>query len=264
MIDINRVLNQVLKATQGAQQDPQRGTRAGASVPSVSQRGNGGIPGAELLGGLGSGALGAGALAGVAGLLLGSKKVRKMAGGAIQVGAVAAVGALAYHAYQNYRQGKPVVPKGVTDMIGQVTGQGGGQPAPEPKQIEQWVPQQPERSEEVARLLLKTMVAAAASDGHLDGVEYERIRTQLRGSGLGDDEQLFLSQVIMQRSTPAELAAQATTPELKAEVYAAARLAIDADHADEHKWLDQLAAALQLDPILRTHLDAIGGAERSA
>jgi len=249
MIDINRVLNQVLTATQGTQQGTQQG-----------QQGTRAAPQAGLQGAFG-GALGTGALAGVAGLLLGSKKVRKMAGSAIQVGAVAAVGALAYHAYQNYRQGKPVVPKGVTDMIGQVTGQG-GQPAPEPKQIEQWVPQQPERSAEVARLLLKTMVAAAASDGHLDGVEYERIRTQLRGSGLGDDEQLFLSQVIMQRSTPAELAAQATTPELKAEVYAAARLAIDADHADEHKWLDQLAAALQLDPVLRTHLDAIGGAER--
>ena len=41
----------------------------------------------------------------------------------------------------------------------------------------------------------------------------------------------------------------------RAEVYLAARLAIDADHPGERAYLDALAARLQLPPALRAHLD---------
>ncbi|NJL07594.1 MAG: tellurite resistance TerB family protein [Methylacidiphilales bacterium] len=51
--------------------------------------------------------LGSGALAGgLAGLLLNSKHVRKHAGTALQVGAAAVLGGLAYKAYQDYRAGR--------------------------------------------------------------------------------------------------------------------------------------------------------------
>ena len=113
-------------------------------------------------------------------------------------------------------------------------------------------------SDEVAMLLLRTMVAAAAADGHLDKMEYGRIRRHLQEAGLGEDEQLLLSQAIMKPSTIAELAAAATTPALRAEVYAAARLAIEPDSPLERDWLDRLATALSLDAGLRAHLDAIG------
>lgn len=104
---------------------------------------------------------------------------------------------------------------------------------------------------------------AVAADGHLDASEYGRIRQQLRSSGLNEEEQLFLSQIIMRPSTIEELAAAAATPELKVEVYAAARLAIDPDSPAERNWLDQLAAALKLETGLTAHLDAIGGAKHA-
>jgi uncharacterized membrane protein YebE (DUF533 family) len=105
---------------------------------------------------------------------------------------------------------------------------------------------------------LLAMIAAATADDNLDVSEYERTREQLRASDLNSKEQLFVSQLIMRPSTIEQLAAEANTPELAAEVYAAARLAIDPDSQAERDWMDRLAAALALDPGLRAHLDAIG------
>lgn len=202
--------------------------------------------------------LGAGALAGgLSGLLMGSKRMREVAGTAVQIGAVAAIGGLAYKAYQNYRQGRPVVPQSVSDLLQGMTGAGQQTNATVQDDIAAFIPPHG-ASDEVAMLLLRTMVAAAAADGHLDKMEYGRIRRHLQEAGLGEDEQLLLSQAIMKPSTIAELAAAATTPALRAEVYAAARLAIDPDSPLERDWLDRLAAALSLEPGLRAHLDAIG------
>jgi uncharacterized membrane protein YebE (DUF533 family) len=242
MIDIPAVLTKLVSS---AQAHP-AAERADAGGPALWSQ---------------TGPLGAGALAGLAGLLMGSKRMRKAAGTALQIGAVATIGGLAYRAYQNYRQGRPVVPSSLTELLGQLPLQAGSRS--ERQQLADWVPGQ-ERNSDVARLLLRTMVAAAAADGHLDNVEYGRIREQLVSSGLDKDEQLFLNQIIMHRSSIEELAAAATTAELKVEVYTAARLAIDADQSVERQWLDRLAAALGLDPALRRHLDAIGAEDRAA
>ena len=206
-------------------------------------------------------ALGAGALAGgLSGLLMGSKRMRDVAGTMLQVGAVAAIGGLAYKAYQNYRQGRPVVPQSVSDLLQGATGAGQRTNDPGQDEITAFIPS-PEASNDVAMLLLRTMVAAAVADGHLDKVEYGRIRRHLQEAGVGEDDQLLLSQAIMRPSTISELAEAATTPALRAEVYAAARLAIDTDSPLESDWLGRLADALSLDPRLRAHLDAIGTPE---
>ena len=47
-------------------------------------------------------------MGGILGLLLGSKKVRKMTGGLVGYGGAAAIGALAHKAYQNWQQGAQV------------------------------------------------------------------------------------------------------------------------------------------------------------
>jgi len=107
------------------------------------------------------------------------------------------------------------------------------------------------------------MVSAAASDGHLDGVEYGRIRAQLLKRGWSEEEQLFLSQALLKPATIEELAVEATSLAQRVEVYMAARLAIDADASSEHEWLDRLAKALALEAGLKAHLDAIG-TEREA
>jgi len=207
-----------------------------------------------------AGAFGTGALAGgLAGILFGNKRMREVAGSAVQIGAVAAIGGLAYKAYQNYRQGKPVVPQGITDMLAGGPAQSRDHLIAQQPAIGAWIPPR-DQSAHVSRLLLRAMIAAAAADGDLDAAEYDRIRQQLRASGLNAEEQLFLSQLVMRPSTIEELAAEANTPELRAEIYAAARLAIDPDSPAERDWLDRLAATLTLEPGLRAHLDAIGAA----
>jgi uncharacterized membrane protein YebE (DUF533 family) len=177
-------------------------------------------------------------------MLLGNNRMREVASGAVQIGAVAAIGGLAYKAYQNYQQGKPIVPQVIANMLAGGPTQSQDHIMAQQPAIGSWIP--------------LAMIAAATADDNLDVSEYERTREQLRASDLNSKEQLFVSQLIMRPSTIEQLAAEANTPELAAEVYAAARLAIDPDSQAERDWMDRLAAALALDPGLRAHLDAIG------
>src|SRR5690606_28225322 len=63
----------------------------------------------QKLDNMGLGGFGGGAVAGgLLGLLMGSKKVRKMTGGLVGYGGAAAAGALALKAYQNWQQGQSV------------------------------------------------------------------------------------------------------------------------------------------------------------
>jgi uncharacterized membrane protein YebE (DUF533 family) len=258
MIDMNRLLTQVMGNTlnnSNWNQGPARNEGAEPQSNGGAPLGQSNVPG-FLTGQIGS--LGTGALAGgLAGLLFGSKRMRETAGTAIQIGAVAAIGGLAYKAYQNYRQGKPIVPQAITDMLSEGSRQPRDIATTKNSAIEAWIPPG-EQSANVSRLLLRSMVAAAASDGHLDGVEYGRIRQHLAVGGFNEEEQLYLSQIIMKPDSVSDLASAATTPELRAEVYAAARIAIDPDSATEREWLNQLSEALTLEPALRAHLDAIG------
>jgi uncharacterized membrane protein YebE (DUF533 family) len=52
-----------------------------------------------------------------------------------------------------------------------------------------------------------------------------------------------------------ELAAQVRSPEKAAQVYAAARVAIDPDTLQEREFLNRLATALDLDQAIRSQLD---------
>lgn len=207
------------------------------------------------------GALGVGAAAGgLVGSLLGSKKMREVAGTVLQVGAVAAVGGLAYKAFQNYRQGKPVIPQGISDML---ASNSSANDAKSDVVDRRWIPNS-ENSGETATLILQAMVAAAAADGRLDKLEYMRIREQLHASGFSGEEQLLLSQLMMHPCTIEDLAAASTTLEQRVEIYTAARLAIDNDTSSEQEWLERLALALDIPNELKAHIDAIGGAPKAA
>lgn len=117
-----------------------------------------------------------GALSGFAGGLAGSavvgalsgKQGRKVAKSALTVGALAAVGGLAYTAYQRYRQGAHA-----------------GLAPGTPEQADRWANIDQDRFEAVITeqasdsgaglLLLRAMITAAAADGHMDNAEKERI-----------------------------------------------------------------------------------------
>jgi len=261
MIDMNQILSQVMGAGAG-QGEPAATSRPGQLsrqriFPLSShqpQPAGGSNTGSSLLDQLG--ALGVGAAAGgLAGNLLGSKKIREMAGTVLQVGAVAAIGGLAYKAYQNYRQGAPVVPQAITDLLPGHTRP--SVPAAElHSALEAWIPPS-ESSGETATLILQTMIAAAAADGELDNAEYGHIQERLLASGFNGEEQLVLSRLIMRPCSIEQLAASAKTLEQRVEMYTAARLTIDGDTLAEREWLAQFATALQIAPQLKAHLDAV-------
>ncbi len=268
MIDLNQVLAKVMGGATTSTQPEEMHVPVLHTNHQVSRQriwppstqsahdnsGNGGL--LNQLGALGVGA----AAGGLAGSLLGSKKMREVAGTVLQVGAVAAVGGLAYKAFQNYRQGKPVVPQGITDMLGARAPAGN---SPPDAAADRWIPDS-NHSGETAMLLLQAMVAAAAADGRLDKTEYHRIQEQLHKNGFSGEEQLLVSQLMMHPCTIDDLAAAATTLEQRVEIYTAARLAIDNDTASENEWLEKLAKALDIPAQLKAHIDAIGGSPEAA
>ncbi len=276
MINLDQILTQVVGNQVGAadlnngnqfgrqhpnQQDGNAEQSAHAS-PTAGWTNAAPTPGGGILGH--AGALGLGAAAGgLAGIMFGSKRLREMAGTALQVGAVAAIGGLAYKAYQNYRSGQPIVPQRVRDLLNDTPWQKTNGAQPQAPGIDAFIPP-PDQSDKVALLLLKSMVAAAAADGRLDPSEHQRIRTQILSSGMTVEERNIIESVFAKPSSIEELASAATTPALCAEVYTAARLAIEPDSPIEREWLDRLAAALNLEPGLRAHLDSIGATQQKA
>ncbi|MFL9823795.1 tellurite resistance TerB family protein [Rhodoplanes sp. SY1] len=300
MFDVNKILTAVL-AGDGAGAPPPATSRdtgfltRGRGLPPAGQGGaaqgqGGGLPfdlgslagrlgglaggsplGAGGGGGLGdllgrnAGMLGAGGLAGgLAGILLNSKHARKYAGTALKVGAAAVLGGLAYKAYQDYRAGRPVVPQGVADTLGQMLGgpQGGATAASGPAGAP--APGSEAAAARTTLLLLRAMIGAALADGRIDEAERVMLIERIEASPLSVEERQVLEGLVARPDTPASLAADAATPEERAEVYLAAYVAIDADTPAERAWLDDLAARLQLDPRLRQNLETAGDAAAAA
>lgn len=186
------------------------------------------------------------ATGGVLGLLLGSKKVRKMAGGAVGYGGAAVLGALALRAYQNYQQGKSVqtsTPASVVDV----------QQVP-PALLPHAQPASDGTPFEL--ILMRAMVGAAKSDGHIDAAEQQHLFEQVERLNLDSESKAAVFDMLGKPLDLSRLDASIGTEAQRAEVYLAARLATDGDHPGERAYLDALSARLQLPAQLRAHLDS--------
>jgi uncharacterized membrane protein YebE (DUF533 family) len=102
-------------------------------------------------------------------------------------------------------------------------------------------------SEDAAALVLRAMIDAAKADGQIDGNEMQQIMGKLDEGGATAEEKDLLLSEMRKPLDPEGLAAQARTPELAAQVYAASLLAIEVDTDAERAYLRQLATALRLD-----------------
>ncbi|MFN7321775.1 MAG: tellurite resistance TerB family protein, partial [Methylobacterium sp.] len=180
------------------------------------------------------------AIGGLAAVLLGTGAGRKIAGSAARMGGMALVGGLAYKALQNYQAGKPLL-----DL------QNVAQDLQQPRALPP-----PSTDNEQALRLVRAMVAAASSDGIVDETERHAIVGNQTAAGIEAEAAQFLESEFANPADPVTLAQGITNPEEAAQVYAAARLAIDPDTADEQAFLKALAGELQLDPSLVAHIDA--------
>ena len=114
----------------------------------------------------------------------------------------------------------------------------------------------PPQSEAHGRVLLKAMIAAAKSDGHLDDRERQLVEAELTRSEAVPAVRAWVETELRRPVEPADVAFGATTPELAAEVYLASVLVVDETSTMERAYLDALARELRLDDGLRRQLEA--------
>lgn len=217
MLDAKRLLDQFL------------GSQAG-----------GGSRKAAAFGGLGTGAL----AGGLAGILLGTKTGRKLGGSTLKLGAMAAIGAIAYKAYRDWQATKstaPAAPGPASAQASPVLPAPVGTPFSPADEAEQ---------QTLARSLLRAMIAAAKADGHIDAQEQARVFAEIDRLGLGAEDKAFVFDELRAKLDMDAVAAGAATPEQAAEIYAASLLAIEPDSAAERGYLAMLAARLRLDDDL--------------
>jgi len=185
----------------------------------------------------GSKAFAGGAVAGgLLGLLMGGG--HRHGGGLLGYGGAAALGALALQAYQNYqiKQGASLPPGDFAPAA-----MPHANPAADGTPFE--------------LVLVRAMVGAAKADGHIDATEQRRLFAEVERLGLDADAKAYIFDLLTQEVDLYDLASAATTPEQRAEIYLAARLAIDPDELAERAYLDALASRLGLPPELRASLD---------
>lgn len=178
-------------------------------------------------------------LGGLATLVVGSKTGRSVLGSAAALGGLALIGGLAYRAVQDYQAGRPAMGEPAQAL-----------PAPSGSGFEPEV-----ATNDTAVLFIRAMIAAAAADGVVDDTERQAIVGGLTEAGFDPEGNAWLEHEMANPASIDDLVAAATTPELAAQVYTAARLAIEPDTAQEKDFLAGLGQMLNLDAELISHID---------
>ncbi|EJZ56731.1 hypothetical protein I1A_001042 [Pseudomonas fluorescens R124] len=227
------LLDQLLKSGQDLLQNKAGGAQNKSAAGGLGGL-LGGTSGAGALGGLLSGAGGGALAAGAMGLLLGSKKARKVGGKVAVYGGLAALGVLAYKAYGNWNAQK------------------GTAPQTEPQTLDRLPPAQ---AEQHSQAILKALVAAAKADGHIDDRERQLIEGEF--TRLDNDQELqhWLHAELNKPLDPADVARAAGTPEMAAEMYIASVMLVDEESFMEKAYLEELAKQLKLEPGLKIELE---------
>ncbi len=180
-------------------------------------------------------AMGAGGLL-LAGLL-GTGGGRKLVGGVAKTGAVAALGALAYHAWQTRNGAKTGAPDTAdVDAAGYITDE--------------------MASPEFAEALIRVMVAAAHADGELDAAEQAAIGDALSGAGVSEEARAMLLAGGSEVDAFDAAVLAARSPNHAAQIYAAASAVAGGGDAAERGFLDRLADRLGLDRHYTASIDS--------
>lgn len=197
---------------------------SGMARDFLRQKQAGGMSGAQI-GGLGA----------LAGALFGGGGFKGAASG----GAMAVLGTLALNAWRQHeaeRSGKTLPAEATPDEAIALT------------------------DPQSERLVLHAMIGAAQADGRIDEAEIERILGRVDGDGVTEEERREAREAARQPVDVEALGAQVTRPELAAEVYLAALMAVEIDTEAEKDYLRRLARALRLDPAMVRRLHRMTGA----
>jgi uncharacterized membrane protein YebE (DUF533 family) len=179
-------------------------------------------------------------------VLLGTGTGRELTGSALKLGGLAAIAGLGYKAFKSYQNGdKPAEAAArERDVL------------PAPKETSFHPSHAPQGEQEFALTLVRAMIAAAKSDGHVDDDERRKIADKLSLAGIGAEARKFLDEELKRPSDLDQLVAAAKTDAQKIELYTASRLAVDPDTRAERGYLDLLAGRLGLPDALVAHVEA--------
>ncbi|MFP0198594.1 MULTISPECIES: tellurite resistance TerB family protein [Pseudomonas] len=223
--------------------------QASAGQPGGASAGGGlgGLGG--LLGGLlggggtsggGSPAGGLGGLGGLLGGLLGGGGAlgggTQRRSGGTHYAALASLGMMAFQAYQAWQRSQAsTAPQQTPQTADLLSG-----------------PQVEEHSHAV----LRALIAAAKADGRIDDSEKHLISSEIGKHTDDPNLQQWLDDEVAKPLNPTEVAQAAQNdPAMAAEMYLASVMLVDDQQDAERNYLDELAAALQIDPELQVHLE---------
>jgi len=174
---------------------------------------------------------------GLAAFLLGTSTGRSVAGGAVKLGGIA------YKAYSNWQQSRPLM-EGVPGLE-QLTA-----PAPTGSGFHA-----DDHSHDTAQVIVRAMVATASADGTIDPAQRATLVAQMQRAGLGSDESAFLEDAVAHPMSPGEIARSvAGNSQLAAQVVAAASLVTDPANAKEEEFLSRLSTELGMSGDLLSHI----------
>ncbi|WP_085644022.1 tellurite resistance TerB family protein [Pseudomonas sp. B33(2017)] len=229
------LLEQLLRGQASAGQ--QGGASAGGGAGGL-----GGLLGGLLGGGSGGGSA-AGGLGGLGGLLGGLLGGGGALGGGTQrrsggtnYAALASLGMMAFQAYQAWQRSQAsAAPQQTPQTADLLSG-----------------PQVEEHSHAV----LRALIAAAKADGRIDESEKHLISSEIGKHTDDPNLQQWLDDEVAKPLDPTEVAQAAQNdPAMAAEMYLASVMLVDDQQDAERNYLDELAAALQIDPELQVHLE---------
>jgi uncharacterized membrane protein YebE (DUF533 family) len=209
------------------------GGGSGAASGGGSAGGLGGLGG--LLGGLLGGGAGGG-LGGAFGGALGGGGGTQSRSGGTNYAALASLGMMAFQAYQAWQRSQASsAPQQTPQTANLLAG--------------------PE-IEEHSHAVLRALIAAAKADGRIDESEKHLISSEI-GKHTDDPQlQQWLNAEVAKPLDPEEVAQSANgDPAVAAEMYLASVMLVDDQQDAERSYLDELAAALNIDPQLQVHLE---------
>lgn len=238
-MSVQHLLDQFLGGQKGSEPAPEQpatglAAKAGGMLQSIPGGAAGGLAAGSLLG-----------------LIAGNKKVRKtagnLAGGAATIGGAAALGALAFKAYQGWQGSGSAQPNTSTDQHASSEALGQDNFAPEA--------QMAANGEAFPVALVKAMIAAANADGHIDADEQATIFTKVEEMELDAEHKALIFDTLQNPPRVEDIAQLANGVEQACELYLVSRMAIDPDDPREQAYLQALAGHLSLPEGLADQLD---------
>ena len=177
-----------------------------------------------------------------------------LAGGLLGVargGAMAILGTLALQALrgQHSAPDQAATPQGVTSApLTGGAGQNGATPSEE--QVAAMT------GESAQRLVLRAMIGAAQVDGHIDDAEMEKIMAGMEDGDVTEEERRMVREEVSRPVDVESFGREVTRPEVAAEIYLGALMAVDVDTESERDYFRRLARALRLeqDTVNRLHI----------